>query len=533
MNRYGMVVDLNRCVGCQTCTIACKHANDTLPGVQWRKVLDVETGTYPDVQRLFMVVGCQHCAEPPCVPVCPTGATFQRDDGLVAMEYDKCIGCGYCAVSCPYQARTIAHEHGWYFGEQTRQEVAVNHPERLGVAQKCTFCVERIDDAKQTGLVPGVDPAATPACASSCIAQAIQFGDFNDGLSHVSQLLKHRSSFQMHEELGTDPQIRYLYETPSVPGENGGLDEAEQADPHNPLVGSPQPFWDMRAAANFILGGFGSGLALISWLLWLIGGVNPEPLIVGLFLVGGVLMASGLLAVFLEIGRKERFYLALLRPQSSWMTREIYAVVLFYGALGLDWMMPHPVLHTLVGLSAAGFLFCQARILHAARGIPTWRHPLIPWMVIATGLLEGTALVGLVLSMPRVSLGDPTQIVAATGLVLVGVNAGLWWLYRANARNAGIAPLADNLLRAITPWLHGTGSPLTGGRLDARLVGCKQWRLSHPGGTPRAHRRRFVENNGDHGSLPSAGICLTQTPATWLWQARSARPYCRLKKIKR
>ena len=145
--RYGMVVDLNRCVGCQTCAIACKHANDTPPGMQWRRVLDVERGTYPDVERLFLVTGCQHCAEPPCVPVCPTGATRQRADGLVTMDYDTCIGCGYCAVACPYQARTIAHDTSWYYGEPTAQEAHVAHDERVGVANKCTFCVERVDEA--------------------------------------------------------------------------------------------------------------------------------------------------------------------------------------------------------------------------------------------------------------------------------------------------------------------------------------------------------------------------------------------------
>ncbi|MDE0385293.1 MAG: 4Fe-4S dicluster domain-containing protein, partial [Defluviicoccus sp.] len=149
--RYGMVVDLNRCVGCQTCAIACKHANDTPPGVQWRRVLDVERGTYPDVERLFLVTGCQHCAEPPCVPVCPTGATRQRADGLVTMDYDTCIGCGYCAVACPYQARTIAHDTGWYYGESTAQEAHVAHDERAGVANKCTFCVERVDEAAALG----------------------------------------------------------------------------------------------------------------------------------------------------------------------------------------------------------------------------------------------------------------------------------------------------------------------------------------------------------------------------------------------
>ncbi len=154
--RWGMVIDINRCVGCQTCTIACKHTNDTPPGVQWRKVLDVEQGVFPDVQRLFLVVGCQHCAEPPCVPVCPTGATQQRADGLVTMDYDTCIGCGYCAVACPYQARTIVHDKKWFFGQATEQEIAVAHDERLGVANKCTFCQDRIDDGMARGLTPGV-----------------------------------------------------------------------------------------------------------------------------------------------------------------------------------------------------------------------------------------------------------------------------------------------------------------------------------------------------------------------------------------
>ena len=123
--RWGMVIDVNRCVGCQSCTIACKHTNDTPPGVQWRRVLDVEQGEFPDVERVFLVVGCQHCAEPSCVPVCPTGATRQRDDGLVTMDYDLCIGCGYCAVACPYQARTIVHEKKGYFDEETAQERSI------------------------------------------------------------------------------------------------------------------------------------------------------------------------------------------------------------------------------------------------------------------------------------------------------------------------------------------------------------------------------------------------------------------------
>ncbi len=328
--RWVMVVDLNRCVGCQTCTIACKNTNDTPPGIQWRQVLDIETGVFPDVERLFLVVGCQHCAKPPCVPVCPTGATRQRDDGLVTMDYDICIGCGYCAVSCPYQARTIAHEKKWYYGTETVQEKAVAHDDRIRVAQKCTFCIEKIDQAKELGLTPGIDLDATPVCSTSCIAQAITFGDFKDPDSNVSRLLGERESFQMHEELGTDPQVCYLYETPSVPGrvpDESEFDDQRLADPFNPLVGKRQIFWDFRAAMNFTLGGMSSGLAIVAWLGYLLGGTS-ERMLIDLFLVAAVLMGIGLFFVFLEIGRKKRFLNVLFRPQSSWMTRETYAVAL-------------------------------------------------------------------------------------------------------------------------------------------------------------------------------------------------------------
>ena len=102
MTRWTMIADLRRCVGCQTCTAACKHANATPPGVQWRRVLDIEVGEYPEVKRAFVPVGCQHCDDPPCMHVCPTTATRKRADGIVTIDYDLCIGCAYCAVACPY-----------------------------------------------------------------------------------------------------------------------------------------------------------------------------------------------------------------------------------------------------------------------------------------------------------------------------------------------------------------------------------------------------------------------------------------------
>lgn len=212
MTRYVMVADLRRCIGCQTCTAACRHTNATLPGVQWRKVIDVEIGDYPNVTRTFMPVGCQHCADPPCMDVCPSTATRKREDGIVTIDYDICIGCGYCMVACPYQARYKVNRAEFAYGKTPIDTEAQRFDEhRMGVAQKCTFCSDRIDEGKAKGLVPGVDPDATPACVNSCITNALQFGDIEDPKSNVVKLLKENSWFQMHEELETKPGFFYLW----------------------------------------------------------------------------------------------------------------------------------------------------------------------------------------------------------------------------------------------------------------------------------------------------------------------------------
>jgi phenylacetyl-CoA:acceptor oxidoreductase subunit 1 len=210
-----MAIDLRRCVGCQTCTAACKHANATPPGIQWRRVLDIEVGEYPDVQRAFVPVGCNHCDEPACLPVCPTGATYQRPDGIVGIDYDACIGCAYCAVACPYQARSKTDLLSFAYGGKAMASEAArgnDQERRRAVATKCTFCVERIDAGLAAGQTPGVDPEATPACVNSCIAEALAFGDVEDPRSNVSQLLAHNQHFRMHEELGTGPGILYLWD---------------------------------------------------------------------------------------------------------------------------------------------------------------------------------------------------------------------------------------------------------------------------------------------------------------------------------
>src|SRR5690606_6184589 len=256
------------------------------------------------------------------------------------------------------------------------------------------FCVDRIDEGLAQGLTPGVDPAATPACSASCIAQAIHFGDFADPDSNVSKLVAQSPTFQMHEELGTDPQIKYLYTTPAVPGrdpERDDRDDERLADPANPLVGQLQTFWDWRAAMNWCFGGVSSGLVVMSLLAALAGLLNPVRL-PWIDAGAAVLMAIGLFFVFLKIGRKLRFWRAVSRPQTSWMTRELYVVAVFYAAVLAVLLEGGAVALAVAALAALAFLVCQAMILYKARGIPAWRVPLIPWMILATGLLEGFGL---------------------------------------------------------------------------------------------------------------------------------------------
>jgi phenylacetyl-CoA:acceptor oxidoreductase 27-kDa subunit len=212
VTRWAMIADLRRCVGCQTCTAACRQANDTPPGVQWRRVLDMEFGEYPVVKRVFVPVGCMHCDEPPCMEVCPSTATRKRADGIVTIDYDLCIGCSYCAVACPYQARYRTDAPAFAYGEPTAAESSGFDPARIGVATKCTFCVDRIDAGTARGQTPGVDPEATPACVNSCIAGALHFGDVDDPQSNVSRLLAENRHFRMHESLGTGPGFYYLWD---------------------------------------------------------------------------------------------------------------------------------------------------------------------------------------------------------------------------------------------------------------------------------------------------------------------------------
>ena len=188
MTRWAMIADLRRCVGCQTCTAACRHANATPPGVQWRRVLDMEFGEYPDVQRAFVPVGCQHCDEPPCMDVCPSKATKKRADGIVTIDYDLCIGCSYCMVACPYQARYKTSTAVFAYGTSDVQRGEA--PRRLAArGRHQVHVLRRSNRRRASATASGRASIPTPRRRASIRASptALTFGDLDDPQSNVSQ----------------------------------------------------------------------------------------------------------------------------------------------------------------------------------------------------------------------------------------------------------------------------------------------------------------------------------------------------------
>ena len=155
---YGMLIDLKKCVGCHACAVACKEAHGTPPGITRSHVKREFEGEYPDATMHIVPMLCMHCENPPCVEACPTeGATYKREDGIVVVDKEKCIGCKYCMAACPYGVRIQI--------------------EKTGVIEKCRFCWD------------GEKPGNPPACVGTCISGARIFGDLDDPDSEINQAI--------------------------------------------------------------------------------------------------------------------------------------------------------------------------------------------------------------------------------------------------------------------------------------------------------------------------------------------------------
>jgi len=207
-HHWGMLINLDTCIGCEYCQRACSATNDVAPDMAWNTVVPSVSSTG---RRFYTTRPCLHCQKAPCVEVCPVHATYVRPDGIVIMDYDRCIGCRYCQVACPYAARV--------FNWEARQDENLFVPtwgnpeiERRprGVVEKCTFCVHRIDDGLANGLTPGVNPGATPACVNVCPVGARVFGDLDDPQSPVSRAIAANPTFRLRDELGTQASVYYV-----------------------------------------------------------------------------------------------------------------------------------------------------------------------------------------------------------------------------------------------------------------------------------------------------------------------------------
>ena len=210
MAHWVMVIDLGKCTGCQTCTVACKVENALGPTIQRVTVVEKESGKYPDVQRIFIPKRCMNCVEPQCVAVCPTGATEKQDDGVVTINQDTCIGCRYCMMACPYDARVFYSIEQSYHRQASKWEEHRYKEHTPGIVDKCDFCKSRTDEGLKNGLKPGIDTDATPFCVISCISSALHFGDLDEPDSEVSQLIKSRNAIQLLPEMNTNPSVYYL-----------------------------------------------------------------------------------------------------------------------------------------------------------------------------------------------------------------------------------------------------------------------------------------------------------------------------------
>jgi Fe-S-cluster-containing dehydrogenase component/formate-dependent nitrite reductase membrane component NrfD len=444
MTNYGFLIDQSKCIGCHACSTACKSENQVPIGVNRTWVKYVETGAYPDVRRRFQVTRCNHCANPPCVRICPVTAMYQRDDGIVEFDPSICIGCKSCMQACPYDSIYLDPE--------------------TNTAAKCTFCAHRID----VGL--------EPACVVVCPEHAILAGDLNDPASEISRKLSTAQATVRKPEQGTGPKLFYIngndwslhptaasapnsymwgdkiteqntsaYKLPVFPTSTKTSKSGtalripqEQGRPMNgPIqIGGRvaehmvqtaynaqhkiQWHWELPsyivtkniAGGLFILLSLGAGLGAFAFdsLTFLAAGFAAM-----------VFMLLTVILLIKDLSQPKRFLNILLHPQwKSWVARGAYIMVTFTAIAGLWWLLEggaylgwlpaefmvsiRPIAAWIVFPFALGVVIYTAFLLGQAEGRDMWQNSLLPFQLFAQSMMVASGMfliVNLFVSFPE------------------------------------------------------------------------------------------------------------------------------------
>jgi len=418
------LIDNRRCIGCHACSTACKSENEVPLGVHRTWVKYVEKGAFPDTRRYFQVTRCNHCASPPCVPICPTTAMYRRDDGIVEFDGDACIGCKACLQACPYDAIHIDPESG--------------------TAAKCHFCAHRTD----VGL--------EPACVVVCPVHAILAGDMNDPSSEIARVLANNRVTVRKPEQGTRPKLFYVEAeesaiTPTLASQEGGhlwsqLPRGEDwrgpiqigagrmagalvrsaAAPRETYNAAHRVPWHWQVPAYLVTKAIGSGMFLVAaagTALGLLPERDPFTSSASLLALLFIALTTGLLVW--DLDRPDRFWKILTRPQwRSWLVKGAWVLMGFSavaalrfvaqfsgGPSGLSRALVWPGV-ALAALSAVytAFLFAQAE------GRDLWQGPLLAPQLLIQAVMAGAgmlAIVGLVRGVTLFPVGAVSWILGA------------------------------------------------------------------------------------------------------------------------
>lgn len=434
---YGFIIDNRKCIGCHACTVACKSEHEVPIGVNRTWVKYIEKGEFPDTRRLFSVMRCNHCADAPCVEICPVTALYTRADGIVDFDDRRCIACKACTQACPYDALYM-------------------HPE-FHTAAKCNYCTHRVD----VGL--------EPACVVVCPEHAIISGDMDNPETEISKLLARETVSVRKPEKGTEPKLFY------IDGDSVSLRPSE-SDPNTDYMWSSQSsgvgkfakFAEQKKAANAdktvpkklhqieprakkdarrVYDAPGKGI-LWGWEVYayiltkaIAAGAFFIPVIAGFFTdvpihfkqIGGLislafLAVTGVLLI-MDLGRPDRFLNVLLRPQwKSWLTRGAY-IITGYGGLATVWLgasyfefnliadivAPIAVVFSLLTAIYTAFLFAQAK------GRDFWQSPMLGIHMLVHSVMAGSAIL-MIPAFIFESFASLQEVLLATLIVAIALH---------------------------------------------------------------------------------------------------------------